>query len=73
MKYGNQEISDMGHWELAEAYNKIVNAEAERNEASKHDKFNNGSKKMEFPPINPEFVKLKNEIEKELKKRGYLK
>ena len=39
---------------------------ARREEAAKHDKF----KKMEFPPPNPAFLELKNEIELEIKNRN---
>ncbi len=48
-----------------------------RDIASQHSKFNrdmnvNGvvRKKMEFPPVNPNFTKLKEEIENELRGRS---
>ena len=44
----------------------------ERMEASKHPKFNDKSTKKyvgEFPPPNPEFLKLKLAIEEEIRKR----
>ncbi len=51
-------------------------AEDRRNEASTHEKFTTdrtiGNKKipkMEFPPPNPEFLKLKSAIEAEIESR----
>jgi hypothetical protein len=39
--------------------------------ASKHDKFTRtDGKALEFPPLNPNFVKLKSAIENELAIRG---
>lgn len=43
----------------------VRQAEDKRNKASKHDKF----KKMEFPTVNPEFTKMKNELIEEIRKR----
>lgn len=69
MNYGNKPISELDNWSLTIAYDNCNKAEKQREEASKHPKFNEGNKKMEFPPINPEFVNLKNEITAEMKKR----
>jgi len=48
----------------------LTAAEAKRNEASQHEKFNKlDGKGMEFPPPNKAFVELKNAIELEIKER----
>lgn len=65
MKYGIKEISELDDWTLTAAYDKCGQADKQRDEASKHEKFN----KMEFPPINPQFTAMKNEIITEMKKR----
>ncbi len=76
MKFGLVEISDMNDLELLSSYKNLQDAEKRRNEASKHSKFNrdvekNGKtiKPMEFPPINPKFLELKNEFLIEIQKR----
>jgi len=43
----------------------MLQAETKRAEAAKHPKFQT----MEFPPVNPEFTKLKNAIKAELDNR----
>jgi hypothetical protein len=74
MKYGTKEISDYSLWELQQIQARLKNADDKREEASQHPKFNVvreiGGKnipKMEFPPPNPEFLKLKLAIEEEIK------
>lgn len=69
MKYGIKEISELDDWILTAAYDKCGQAEKQREQASKHSKFNDGAKNMDFPPINPQFTAMKNEIELEMKKR----
>lgn len=69
MKYHLTEVSELDDWTLTIAYENCNKAEKQREEASKHPKFNVGNKRMEFPPVNPEFIKLKNEIIDEMKKR----
>lgn len=71
MKYGPTEITELGDWALIAAYDKCRQAQKLRDKASEHDKFNKDSskKKMEFPPINPNFTQMKTEIENEMKKR----
>ena len=46
-------------------------AEKRREVASKHKKFDkaNNIKAMEFPPINPEYFKIKTAIEEEIRKK----
>lgn len=60
MKYLGKELSEYSLQELTNILNHLNEQLASRAEASLHEKF----KKMEFPPVNPEFTKLKNEIEK---------
>lgn len=69
MKFGLKEISELSDDELIAAHTICGQALTKRDEASKHEKFTTGIKKMEFPSPNPEFIKMKNEIEQELKKR----
>ena len=65
MKYLGKELSDYTLFELTAINNNLEAAEAKREEASKHEKFN----KMEFPPPNPAFLELKFEIIKEIKEK----
>lgn len=76
MKYGGKELSDYSLWDLGLIEKSLKEAEAKREEASKHKKFNmdyqEGNKvikKQEFPPPNPEFLKLKEAIELEIRKK----
>lgn len=58
--YLGKKVSDYSLQELQNILNSLNEAEAKREIAKTHEKF----KKMAFPPPNPEFVKLKSEIEK---------
>jgi hypothetical protein len=71
MIYKDKEISDFTDQELADTIDELVSAEAIREEASKHHKFDkiNNNKALEFPPINPEYLKLKDAINSELESR----
>lgn len=71
VKYLNRLLSDYSLWELVDFLKSFKLAEARREEASKHHKFDkvNNKKAMEFPPINPEFLKLKEAIEKEIRNK----
>lgn len=69
MKYGIKEISELDDWTLTAAYDKCGQAEKQREEASKHEKFTTANKKMNFPPINSQFTAMKNEIKLEMKNR----
>ncbi len=65
MQFNNKEILELSNDELKNAHancNKILD---DRKLASEHEKF----KKMPFPPPNPKFIEMKNEIENEIKKR----
>lgn len=76
MKYGDKEISEIRLWDLGVILENMKNAQDRRERASRHVKFNedreiNGKKvkKLDFPPINPEFLKLMEAIELEIEKR----
>lgn len=63
-------------WDLGVIEKSLLDAEARREEASKHIKFNKDTKegaktipRQDFPPPNPEFVKLKSAIEAEIRNR----
>ena len=60
--YRGKLLSAYSLWELGEIEASLKEAEAKREEASKHHKFDkvNNKKALEFPSINPEFLKLKN-------------
>lgn len=79
MKWGTKEIVDMHSLELIQAYSTCLAQEKTREVASKHDKFTKDRKdlatgkeikKMEFPPPNPLFLKVKQELINELNKRN---
>lgn len=72
MQYNNRDIDQLLDTELIQICKSVNETLAKRNAASKHDKFNKNigtKKKMEFPPINPEYLKLKNALFDELNKR----
>lgn len=76
MKYGGREISEYSLWELGNIETAFKTTLDKREAASKHVKFNEDRVindknvvKMEFPPINPEFLKLKAEVEAEIRKK----
>lgn len=66
-KYFGRELSDYSLQELKNILNHFNDLLLEREKSSTHDKFTigtNGKPPLAFPPPNPEFLKLKNEIEK---------
>lgn len=63
--YCGQPISAYSLWELGGILKSMLDAEKRREEASENSKF----KKMEFPPTNPEFLKLKSAIEDMIRKK----
>lgn len=66
-------VSEYSDAQLLASLAAMRQAEAKRDVASKHDKFNKDtdkSKKMEFPTINPAFNSVKNEIISEMNKRN---
>lgn len=71
MNYQNKPLSEYSLWELGDIEKSLKEAEARREEASKHPKFDKASNKkaMEFPPPNPAFIELKTAIEEEIRKR----
>lgn len=72
MNYQNKPLSAYSLWELGDIEKTLKEAEAKREEASKHPKFTTGvdkKKAMEFPPPNPAFLELKLAVEEEIRKR----
>lgn len=70
--YLNKSLSDYSLWELGDIEKSLKEAEAKREEASKHPKFTTGvdkKKAMKFPPPNPAFLELKLAVEEEIRKR----
>lgn len=65
MIYNGKLISEHSLWDLGIIEKSLNEAIAKREKASQHSKFN----KMEFPPINPEFLKLKEAVEAEIRKK----
>lgn len=65
MIYNGKPISENSLWDLGIIEKSLNEAIAKRDKASKHPKFD----KMEFPPVNPEFLKLKEAIEVEIRKK----
>lgn len=77
MIHAGKDIKDFTLEQLEATLKSMEVAEAKRIEAGKHPKFNidrtRGTKKipkMEFPPTNPNFLKLKIEIQEEIGKRN---
>lgn len=70
-KYGGKDISTYSLWELGDFLKRIEEAEDKREAASKHKKFDKANNKqaMEFPPPNPEYLKIKNAIIEEIRKK----
>ena len=71
IQYGGKLLSQYSLWELGQFLKRMKKAEEQRGKASKHQKFDkaNNIKAMEFPPINPEYFKIKNAIEEEIRKK----
>lgn len=65
MNYAGKPISEHSLWDLGIIEKSLNDAIAKREKASKHPKFD----KMEFPPVNPEFLKLKEAVEEEIRKK----
>lgn len=71
MIYKGKPTEDFTDTELATTANEFDAAIEKRKKASFHKKFNKelDPNAMEFPPINPEFLKLKIAIDQEVEKR----
>lgn len=65
MIYKGQELATYDLWDLGQILADLELAVAKRTEASNHPKF----QKMQFPPPNPEFLKLKTEVENLIRER----
>lgn len=69
VSYGGKPLSQYGLWELGQFLKNIEAAEAKREEAAKHPKFSDKKTKLFLPNPNPEYFKIKEAIEAEIKKR----
>ena len=74
--YNGKPLADYSLWDLGKIYQSLKEAEAKREEASKHPKFNidravKGEvvKKIALPPTNPKFLKLKDAVIAEIRKK----
>jgi len=69
--YNNKDLKEYFTSELVVILSSLHDAEKKRNEAASHPKFDKSHPKYvgSFPPPNPEFLKLKAEIIKELESR----
>ncbi len=67
--YCGQPVSSYSLWDLGNILQSLLDAEAKREQAKTHPKFDKNSSKFigELPPPNPEFLKLKSAIENEIK------
>jgi hypothetical protein len=63
--YNGKPLSSLDLWALGLLGRHLEEAEAKREKARKHPKF----EKMNFPDANPEFVKLKNAVKEEIRKK----
>lgn len=77
--YRGTPLSSISLWDLGLIEKELKAALVKREEASKHPKFNVDReinkkviKKINFPPPNVEFLKLKDAIETEIKNRQEL-
>lgn len=75
--YWGKPLSDLLDIELIQAYEYCLQAEAKREVAKSHPKFNvdrevdgRTVKKLKLPPINPNYHNLKNAITTEMNKRN---
>lgn len=69
--YKGKPLEDFSDWELSLSVYEFLEAEKKREEASQHHKFDKvkNKKAMDFPSINPEYLKLKSAIIEEIEKR----
>jgi hypothetical protein len=63
--YNGKPLSTLDLWALGLLKSHLENQEEERAKAINHPKF----KSMKFPDPNPEFVKLKNAVKEEIRKK----
>ncbi len=70
--YNNKPLAEYNLWDLGLLLKTLRDAEARREEASKHPKFDIKNKAKyigPMPPINPNFLNLKNAVEAEIRKK----
>lgn len=69
--YQGQPLSSYSLWELGQFLKSFVDAEKKREEASTHEKL--AKRKIKLPPVNPEYLKLKEAVDNEIKIRQGMK
>lgn len=67
--YQGKSLATMDLWALGLLLDYLTDQEDRRTEAGKHKKFNDPKTKLKLPPPNPEFLKLKNAVEAEIRKK----
>lgn len=67
--YNGVALSSMNLWALGKLLDHLTNQEDARAKASMHKKFNDRTTKLKLPPPNPEFLKLKDAVEAEIRKK----
>lgn len=71
MIYAGQEIEKMLDIELIQHLKRFELAEQKRLQASQHNKFTRtDGKAIKLPDVNPEYLKIKNDLMNELNKRN---
>ena len=65
LTYAGKPLSSYDVWALGAILKSMNDVLAKREEARSHKKF----EKMDFPPPNPEFLKLKNAVEEAIRKK----
>ena len=69
MKYADVEIKDLSDLALIQATQHCEQILKNRQDLASHPKFNDPAKKLAFPPPNPNFLKLLQELKTELASR----
>lgn len=67
--HNGKSLASMDLWALGQLLDSLTDMEDKRREASKHKKFNDPKTKLKLPPPNPEFLKLKNAVQLEIRKK----
>lgn len=69
--YSGKPLSSYSLWDLGKIEQNLKTALEKREKAGQHHKFDkvNNKKALDFPPTNPEFLKLKDAVEAEIRKK----
>lgn len=69
--YNGAPLVTLNLWDLGQIEKSLEEAETKREEAAKHHKFDkvNNKKAITLPPINPNFLNLKDAVKAEIRKR----